>query len=966
MIFLIYNNYLNYLIKYDLDKLKYYQNYIITTRVIYIMKELKYIWGKAKKNSNGKRKILYHPLICHLTDVAAVAEIFWKKIFSEYLKSHLNDALFNDIQLTKRFLIFFSGIHDLGKATPIFQSKITELANRISKFTNLEVISTSNQPHNLLSGEILYHLLISGETDLNFINPDLIFKMKYLIGGHHGNFPRAMNFADLVPGYFGNEKWKQVQIQMINIIADFSGLNEYNKINLFSTPNDVKIERLNSILTLIAGFISVVDWIGSNDVFFDFYTPIQSFNDIAEFKKEYFQLSRARAKDAIEKIGWGNWRKEDNTKNIPSFKEIFAFKSLRPLQALIVDNLDAVSSPCLVIIEAPMGEGKTEAALYLEHYLERADNLQGAYIALPTQATSNQMFLRVRDFLSNTKKGLRVNLHLLHGNATISDEFALLKTKSKNFEDDESNIVADEWFTYRKRALISPFGVGTIDQILLSVLPIRHFFVKLFGLSGKTVIIDEVHSYDVYMSTILENLLYWLRLSGANVILLSATLPSYKRKKLVRTFYTKNNSFHDVQYPRITFCTKDEIKCMNFDVSLKKQKDQSVIIDWISRENLRKLLVEHLQQGGRATIICNKVKRAQELYLNLKNLEISELEIDLLHSRFPFIRRNEIENSVLEKFGKNKDHTKGAHLLISTQIIEQSLDLDFDLMISDLAPIDLLFQRMGRLHRHVRDNKGNPVIRPKKLQRPRFLIIKPNLNQHLIPQLSYPIYSRYILLKTFLNMWDVKEISIPDDLEDKIELVYMDETEIPSSFKHLKEHWEIELNRAKSIKEKSDRKRKLSAKYRLIPNPSDEDYFEDFSESLRDNQEAQEVLGSLTRITHPSINLICLYKNDSGDLFLDKERTISIDLDKKPDYDEAKKVLNYTVRVSNYRVFDYFSKTRKSIPDSWKENSLVRHIYYVILSKEDETNKYFFDLNNLRVYLSEELGIYIKNKEKSD
>ncbi len=801
---------------------------------------LKYIWGKVPKKR--RRPLVYHPLVCHLIDVAAVAEIYWEDVFSKYLKTQVGH-LFQNQETTKRWLMFLAGLHDLGKSTPIFQSQVPELAEKLKRY-GLETYNIKIY-HSILSGEIFYRHLKSGELGFR-IEDKFISKLRYVIGGHHGIFQSVGSFREIENEHIGCGNWKDVQKKLIQIVADFCGFDHDNRIVPFYSEEVLNSDKFNTLYVFIAGFISVVDWIGSNDEFFNFYSE---YENITEFKENYFKLSRKRAKEAIKKIGWDSWKVPDGRNEVFPFKKVFQFiNDLRPLQQQIIDNLKHITSPSLVIIEAPMGEGKTEAALYLEHYLEQNENLQGAYIALPTQATADQMFLRVKDFLSKVKPRLRVNLHLLHGTAILSDKYSILKTNSKNFDKEESNIVADEWFTFRKRGLISPFGVGTIDQILLSVLPLKHFFIRLFGLAGKVIIIDEVHSYDVYMDTILTFLLKWLNLLGSSVILLSATLPSFKRKTLIKTYYSKNDEIRIVNYPRITMCSKDKIIIRTFNVELKKQGDKSVFIGWIDENSILEKLKTFLKNGGRVAIVCNKVKRAQNLYLKLKRLKDLGFEVDLLHSRFPYIQKKGIIDAVLEKYGKNKNIKTFSRLLISTQIIEQSLDLDFDLMISDLAPIDFLFQRMGRLHRHVKDKEGNIVVRPDMLKRPQFWVIKPELNEHSIPQFSNPIYSNYILLKTFLHLWQVDNISIPDDLESKIESVYGDNSGIPAIFDYV-DQWEREISQAKIKKENSDRDKSFSAENKLILNPSEEAFFEDFPDYFEDIESLQ----LSTRLTSPSI-----------------------------------------------------------------------------------------------------------------
>ena len=659
------------------------------------------VWGKAKKKGFGDEvEFEIHPLICHLIDTAAVTESLWDMVLTKSIKSYLSDTLFVSEENAKKWLIFLAGIHDLGKATPVFQSRIPKLASILSDL-GLETYKIEKY-HNILSGEIFARYLKSHVDGLKENHFEFIKNIKYIIGGHHGFFPRAEHFNELLSEHLGKEKWIKLQSDLIEYMLDFCELD----FSVFKKTTIIQERFKNkerAAWIFIAGLISVADWIASSELNFNFYPRI---GNIEEVKNSYFKISRARATQAIKMVGWTDWKDKNSSKVTCSFKEIFPFiTKLRPLQDALVQNITTIRTPALVIIEAPMGEGKTEAALYLEHFLETSNNLQGAYIALPTQATANQMFQRVIKYLSNVKNGLRVNLHLLHGKAVINKDYEMLKTNSMVNEDGYSSIVADSWFTFRKRGLISPFGVGTIDQTLLSVFPIRHFFVRLFGLTGKVIILDEIHSYDIYMSTVLEHLLKWLKLLGSTVILLSATLPSLKRKQLIAT-YSQNRvtSIPTIKYPRITICNDSDIKVFNFETSLQKKGNNSVLMNWIDEDLILQKIKPLLINGGRIAIICNKVKRAQELYLTLKPLKEQEIDIDLLHSRFPFFQRRNKENDLIKKYGMRNGIDKHPKVLVSTQIIEQSLDLDFDLMISDLAPIDLIFQRMGRLHRHERDH----------------------------------------------------------------------------------------------------------------------------------------------------------------------------------------------------------------------------------------------------------------------
>ncbi len=270
-----------------------------------------------------------------------------------------------------------------------------------------------------------------------------------------------------------------------------------------------------------------------------------------------------------------------------------------------------LNGPGIVIIEAPMGEGKTEAALCLADHWGEGTGLRGFYFALPTQATSNQMFGRVRDFLETSYRGDQVQLQLLHGHASLSAEFEVMRRngdrafspKYQGVEagSDRLGVTAAEWFTYRKRGLLAAFGVGTIDQALLAGLRTRHVFVRLFGLSGKTVIIDEVHAYDTYMTTLLERLLGWLAALGSPVVLLSATLPRSRRAALISAYQKGLGEevppdTEDAEYPRISWAGGSS-----------KPFSRSVGVSRRSKKVIH--LEKNIPAGGCVAVICNTVRR---------------------------------------------------------------------------------------------------------------------------------------------------------------------------------------------------------------------------------------------------------------------------------------------------------------------------------------------------------------------
>ena len=335
---------------------------------------------------------------------------------------------------------------------------------------------------------------------------------------------------------------------------------------------------------------------------------------------------------------------------------------------------------------------------------------------MPTTATSNQMHERTTNFLSR-QLGRQIEPLLVHSQALLRD----LPDQGDPVEEREHEGDAasgQAWFLPRKKSLLAPYGVGTVDQALMSILQTKHFFVRLLGLSHKVVIFDEVHAYDAYMSELFERLLTWLRAVGASVIILSATLPEKTRQKLARAYAGSTGAAAAATlYPRLTFADAGGI--VNA-IALTPPPTKTLQFDWMSREKedivtkLRELLVD----GGCAAVICNTVTRAQELFRAIRDLPeklCDDENLILFHARFPMAWREEIEQKVLHKFGPGGEKGKRdparpqKAIVVATQVIEQSLDLDFDIMISDHAPVDLLLQRSGRLQRHSANEPAQPL-----------------------------------------------------------------------------------------------------------------------------------------------------------------------------------------------------------------------------------------------------------------
>jgi CRISPR-associated endonuclease/helicase Cas3 len=630
------------------------------------------------------------------------------------------------------------------------------------------------------------------------------------------------------------------------------------------------------------------------------------------------------------------------------------------------------------LVEASMGEGKTEAALYLADYLQHKTSVGGFYLGLPTQATSNAMWKRVQAFLQQRYPDIS-NLTLSHSAAALKAEYLESVCRLDQVYDKDKRVLASEWHTARKRSLLSPYGVGTIDQGLMGVVRSRHQFVRLFGLAGRTVILDEIHAYDLYTSTLLERFLEWLALLGSPVIALSATLPTDTRRKLVNA-YAKGCGISEPElpqseYPRITAFTQAGVQVQSFAAS--EHVRRSLNLQWVSGvENDKKwaaALQNELADGGCAAVICSTVGRAQKVFQRLQE-HFPDYELGLFHGRFLFIDRERIERDCQSMFGKDsikfivlltcvmalenalqdllnlrvfiayllyvsRRTRPYRYVLIATQVIEQSLDVDFDLMISDLAPVDLLLQRSGRLHRHDRD-------RPPQLQKTTMWLIAPTLDKKGKTDFgeSRWIYDRHVLLRSWLTLRDQVSIQLPEETDSIIESVYNLDAEIPNNLAPIHcEDWQTSL----ADYQKDRDEQTSNAKDVRIPHVQAEINPEDFtSRGLKDDESA---VSATTRLGDLSVTTIFVQQTEEG-LVLPISRA-PVNLKKSLNLAQIRELLNHSTRISKKGLVEVLLAQPK--PENWT-SALLRSCRYVELDAQD-----IAQVGNWKLSLKPQLGVVI-------
>ena len=895
------------------------------------------VWGKLSREGESA----VHPLACHCLDTGHVMAALWDGCLGDALGGGLSRHLGVDEESARAHLAFWASLHDIGKATPAFQRKAERTAPWIRSALESRgyrfLGARADCRHGDLTTAALRGLFAEPPIPLSMPR-GLGARLATVLGGHHGVFPLAVRLRGLRDD-LGRAAWGTYRQDLFRTMAEHWHIADV-------APPQPPSGSGQAFWMVLAGLISVADWIASAEAHFPHAGTEVSLED-------YVASLPARATAALSKTGWRASRFLGDAK---TFADLFDFYP-NGLQQAVATIAETAEEPSLVLVEAPMGLGKTEAAFHLLDRCARRLGYRGAYVALPTQATSNQMLTRFRAFLTRLGLGQEANLHLLHGQAMLNPEYRALRLASidEDKADSDGAVVASEWFAGPKRGLLAPWGVGTVDQSLLAVLQTRHVSVRLFGLAGKVVILDEVHAYDTYTSSLLEHLIHWLGAMGCTVVLLSATLPRAKRAALVRAF----NGLPDVPeapYPRVTVATQ----ATNRAVAVPAGPRVRLGLFAMARDPdcLAPRLQEALVGGGCAACICNTVGRAQETYRALREaLRPHGCEVLLLHSRFPFEERQATEERIIHHFGKDgwRDGSRPRRaVLVSTQIVEQSLYLDFDLMVSDLAPADLVLQRAGRLHRH-RMVDDKPTVRPDALSEPVLWLAVPPSSPTEVPDFGSDewVYERYVLLRSYLALvtGTRSAIRIPDDLEAVIESVYGD-----GPVGDVGPAWQTALADAMEQMRQDQRHDTYEAHCAKIPPPdAADDILQAFNQQLEeDDPSVHKSLRALTRKASPSVTLVCLHCCGER-LCLDSDGVGAIDLETVPEGRTPERLVGRSVKLTHRGVVGHF--LAQTPPTAWRKAPLLRHSRPLLL--EDGRAS----AGRYTITLDSELGILVEDAQ---
>jgi len=666
------------------------------------------VWGK----SSGYDGEFSMPLVQHLADSGDVAGLVW-----DWLPRHVRDlieqALPEDVRDGRVLLTWLAGIHDIGKCSPPFARKMSVLTEPMREQGFVfprDTTDDSKAPHGLVGQIVLTRWL----QERQGFDRATATSYAVVVGGHHGTPPSLNQLRRMRqrPDQTGEGTWASVQVEILDAMAARTGAADL-------LPAWAQAPLPPTVQAVLTGAVIVSDWLASNTELFPYQAEEQA----------------ARVDEAWRSLGLpAPWRPgappADVTEHLAARFPHLAEHSPRPIQQLALDAAQAADSPALLVVEAAMGTGKTEAALLAAEVLAARFDCGGVYVALPTMATSDAMFGRVQDWIENLPGSGPTSTYLAHGKAALNDRFNLVRQRraASICDDDlppdkvEARVLS--WLTGRKKGVLANMVVGTIDQLLFSALQAKHLALRHLAFAGKVVVIDEAHAADDYMRMYLIRSLEWLAAYGVPVVLLSATLPQDQRQQLSDAYRRGLRVgpvaiAADTPYPALTSVSAAGVAVTSPATADDATHEIEVSCLDDDLDTLADTLAELLADGGCAAVIRNTVGRAQETARHLRE-RLGDTEVVLHHSRFVATHRARKEAALREQLGRDGSNRPLRQIVVGTQVLEQSLDVDFDVMVTDLAPVDLMLQRAGRLHRHQRG--AGEAERPAALRTPRLFV----------------------------------------------------------------------------------------------------------------------------------------------------------------------------------------------------------------------------------------------------
>lgn len=873
------------------------------------------LWAKSSVNGVG------HSLLGHLIDVGLVAEkLLVSARYRPIVDAFCTYAGWSSKQASGALALLI-GAHDVGKASPAFQQKwppgVPEQLREERFFGKYPDVF-----HGEATAVYLYDWLAEKGWKKRFRA-----MVANAVGVHHGHLLRN--------GFWSEDRYDHRALaremppwhdMRERLLADLEAV--FGNVPEYLGPRSAPPAKL---WVQLAGITTIADWLGSG----------LEHRVVGDDLSDYLAARRNDIDAHLKNVGWQQrnnwWVTPPEPASFRSWFSSFGSDFVpRPLQ-VATEQAAQINhgEPALIVVEAPMGEGKTEAAFYL---LTQDNHSSGAYIALPTQATSDALFDRLKSYVADHAQE-PMYVALAHSSANLVRGIRSSDTHAEGIDADTDRI---RWFAGGQKDLLAQLGVGTIDQALIGVIPVRHHFVRLMGLANKVIVLDEVHAYDTYTSGLIEKFVRWMATLGSTVVLMSATLPNQTRHRLLNA-YAEGLGIAAPEtstppYPRLMKLTTHGVHSVAFTVTPERRQTMELRAAPYNCIQLAEFLLE-LPRAGAIGVVVNTVQRAQDLYQLIRE---SRSDVHLVHARLPLAIRKHREQEILSQFGRSSTGLRTG-VVIATQVIEQSLDIDFDVLISDLAPADLLLQRAGRLHRHARAQRGN-------FSRARVYIAGFHAQGGSGPDrdaLGF-VYDEYILWRTWGSLQAQQHLVLPDEIDSLVQMVYSDhELPILAQFSE-----EIRLARRESVA--TDALHSHLHQHNAIVNP-DQEASEAWQVFGVDAEDARKGFVKIqTRLGADSVNAVPVVVSANTWRVYGTSETISRNSLAPHSWMLAAAEAQIRFNRASY-VHTLLSQQR---PKWWERSTLLRHLFVLELREDGSA------LHLPNVVLDAELGLVYPRVQK--
>ncbi|MFC1443135.1 CRISPR-associated helicase Cas3' [Streptacidiphilus sp. N1-10] len=855
-----------------------------------------------------------YPIGCHSLDAGAMADTLWDQYLTPGQRRVIAQGWAMTEPQAKSLLVFLASLHDLCKITPGFQ----HCAPQADRVTGTPGYTPTDPAHSRLSHQRGVHLALPELLNRLFDMPLTgrpsrlaAHQLGQILGGHHGTYQPALSHQGneltcplaAAPG-LGDGAWDGQREALVQLATQ-----------AFGQPKLPERPAPGPVAVLTTGLITLADWLVSQGAWVRTRQRAWD-NDPTGDWQAHTQRALAAAPATIRaaQLTPPNWR------TTTTFTALFPHLDGRdphPLQQDLTRHLANHSHGAgLLLITAPPAEGKTEAALFAERIMANAAGTNGLAFLLPTMATTDAMFTRIRNHARTNCHG-PTPVALLHSMAWLNNDYTL---------DDLHPVTSDpttvtHWLRGPGRGLLAGIAVGTWDQAALGALPHRYMALRWLGLSGKTVVIDEVHAYDAHGHALTLRLLEWLGALQVPVILLSATVTGTTASSLVHAYrrgaghpdtpplnpsypgwtYTDTTTGDIHTSPQLHSNRAHQLTITTFTCTTTHNPDKP---QGRARQILTLLEPLATTRSGSALIVCNTVADVQATRRMLTKTWGTGPTAPLvrsLHARMPARQRTAITRRLQRWTGPGSTRPARPIVVITSQIAEQSLDVDFDLIITDLAPLALLLQRAGRGHRHPRTDR--PTWAP--TGKPRLAVLIPR--GKLPPAHWGTVYDASLLRRTseLLHRHTGKPIDVPGQVQALIDEVY------GPAYADTDDLDRITNDSAKTA----------IADLTTIPRPHDvRDLY-----PLTNSSQHPDLIA--TRLGADNIRVLAVYTTNDGNHWLhptDRSSRSSLPAGVAADDRQAiTRLINATVPISRHWLHDAI---RPEPPDSWAEVPALRDV----------------------------------------